>query len=205
MSNRVCSRAVRPISIGSMNTIHPWQLLLITVVGWINRHQQGIIGYLVEENRVLKRQLGGRRVRLTDDERRRLAVKGKALGRRLLGEVATIVTPDTILAWYRHFDRSEMGLLRPKKARTTKNEGRAFGPRGPHGARESDVGIHEDPRSACPRRSRALARNDRQHPEGEWDRAHVRANETNARFCELTGTCSPRPTSSPSRSLDPRV
>ncbi len=61
-----------------MSTIHPWRFLVITVAGWINRHQQDVIDYLVEENRVLKGQLRGRHVRLTDDERRRLAVKGKA-------------------------------------------------------------------------------------------------------------------------------
>ena len=53
------------------------------------------------ENRVLKGQLRGRRLRLTDDERRRLAVKGKALGRNVLEAIATIVTPDTIMRWYR--------------------------------------------------------------------------------------------------------
>ena len=84
-----------------MSTIHPWQLLVITVAGWINRQQQDVIDYLVEENRTLKGQLRGRRLRLTDDERRRLALKGKALGRSVLQTVATIVTPDTILAWYR--------------------------------------------------------------------------------------------------------
>ena len=60
-----------------------------------------IIGYLVEENRILKEQLGGKRLRLTDDQRRRLAATGKALGRRLLVRVATIVTPDTIMRWHR--------------------------------------------------------------------------------------------------------
>ena len=57
--------------------------------------------YLQEENRVLKEQLGGKRLRLTDQQRRRLAVKGKRLGRRVLGQIAGIVTPDTILAWHR--------------------------------------------------------------------------------------------------------
>ena len=46
-----------------------------------NRHQQEVIGYLVEENRVLKEQLKGRRLRLTGEQRRRLAAKGKRLGR----------------------------------------------------------------------------------------------------------------------------
>ncbi len=81
--------------------IQPWQLFIVTVAGWVNRHQQKVIDYLVDENRVLKRQLRGRRFRLADDERRRLAAKGKALGRRVLAEVATMVTPDTIMAWYR--------------------------------------------------------------------------------------------------------
>jgi transposase InsO family protein len=55
----------------------------------------------VEENRVLKAQVQGRRLQLTDDQRRRLAAKGRRLGRRLLSQVATIVTPDTILRWHR--------------------------------------------------------------------------------------------------------
>jgi hypothetical protein len=81
--------------------IQPWIFLVVTVAGWIQREQQLAIEYLLEENRVLKARLRGRRLRLTNDERRRLAVKGKALGRKLLEEVAGIVTPDTLLAWHR--------------------------------------------------------------------------------------------------------
>ena len=73
------------------------QLLLATFAGWVNRHQAQAVDYLVEENRVLKEQLGGKRLRLTNDQRRRLAAKGKRLGRSLLSQVATIVTPDTIM------------------------------------------------------------------------------------------------------------
>jgi len=69
--------------------------------GWVNRQQQQVIDYLLEENRVLREQLGGRRIRLNDAQRRRLAVKGKLLGRKVLNKVAGIVTPDTILRWYR--------------------------------------------------------------------------------------------------------
>src|SRR5262245_42585023 len=79
----------------------PLQVLLVTLAGWINRNQQHVIEYLLEENRVLKKQVKGRRLRLTDDQRRRLAAKGQRLGRRVLGQVATIVTPDTILRWHR--------------------------------------------------------------------------------------------------------
>jgi hypothetical protein len=81
--------------------VYPLQVLLVTLAGWINRHQQHVIEYLVEENRVLKGQLNGRRLRLTDEQRRRLAAKGRRLGRRLLRQVATLVTPDTILRWHR--------------------------------------------------------------------------------------------------------
>ncbi len=84
-----------------MNAFQAWQLLLVTLAGWINRHQQDVIAYIQEETRILKGKLKGRRIRLTDDERRRLAVKGKALGRKILREVASVVTPDTILAWHR--------------------------------------------------------------------------------------------------------
>ena len=80
--------------------IFPLQVLLLTVSGVVNRHQANVIDYLVEENRVLKEQLGGRRLRLTDDQRRRLAAKGKRIGRKALEAVATIVTPDTILRWH---------------------------------------------------------------------------------------------------------
>src|SRR2546425_5923321 len=81
--------------------LSPLRLLLLTLAGWVNRHQQQIIEYLVEENRVLREQLKGRRVRLTDGQRRRLAAKGQPLDRRILRQVATIVTPDTILRWHR--------------------------------------------------------------------------------------------------------
>ena len=65
--------------------------------GWVNRHQQAVIDYLLEENRVLRTVNGSRRPRLTDDQRRRLAVKVHVVGRRHLAAVAGIVTPDTIL------------------------------------------------------------------------------------------------------------
>ncbi len=82
--------------------IQPWTLLVVAVAGWIQREQQAAIVYLIEENRVLKARLHGRKLRFTDDERRRLAAKGKALGRKLLAEVAGIVTPaETLLAWHR--------------------------------------------------------------------------------------------------------
>src|SRR5215831_1593552 len=74
---------------------------LLLFSGWVNRQQQAVIAYLLEENRVLRTVNGTGRLHLTDDQRRRLAVKGHVLGRRHLAAVASIVTPDTILRWYR--------------------------------------------------------------------------------------------------------
>ncbi len=53
-----------------MNTIQAWQLLLVALAGWMNRHQQDVIAYIQEENRILKHKLKGKRIRFTDDERR---------------------------------------------------------------------------------------------------------------------------------------
>jgi putative transposase len=81
--------------------LDPFQFLLVAVAGWMNQRQQQVIEYLQEENRVLREQLGDRRLRFNDDQRRRLAVRAKGLGRKLLAEVASLVTPDTLLAWHR--------------------------------------------------------------------------------------------------------
>lgn len=81
--------------------LDPFQFVLVAVGGWMNQRQQQTIEYLREENRVLREQLGDRRVRFTEDQRRRLAVRAKGLGRKLLAEIATLVTPDTLLFWHR--------------------------------------------------------------------------------------------------------
>ena len=65
------------------------------------RREREAIAYLIEENRLLRRQLGTRRLRLTDDDRRRLAARAYRVGRAALREIATIATPDTLLWWHR--------------------------------------------------------------------------------------------------------
>ena len=75
-------------------------VLIAMVAGWLQRHQQQVITYLLAENRVLKAQFGGRRLRLTDTERRRLAALAHPIGRTRLKEMATIATPDTLRRWY---------------------------------------------------------------------------------------------------------
>jgi hypothetical protein len=78
--------------------LYPFQFVLVAVAGWMNQYQQQTIEHLCEENRVLPEQLGGRRVRFNDDQLRRLAAKANGLGRKLLAELATLVTSDTLLA-----------------------------------------------------------------------------------------------------------
>jgi hypothetical protein len=81
--------------------LDPFRLLLIAIAGWMNHEQQQVIDYLREENRVLRAQIGNRRLRFDDAQRRRLAIRARALARRVLEEVATIVTPETLLRWHR--------------------------------------------------------------------------------------------------------
>jgi transposase InsO family protein len=94
------------------------RIFLAALSGWVDHQQQDVIAYLIEENRTLRAQLGGRRLRVTDEQRRRLARRGKRLGRRVLSQVATIVSPDTILRWHRQ-------LIARKWTYATRRSGRS--------------------------------------------------------------------------------
>ena len=83
------------------SVLQPWQLLLLIFAGTINRDQREVIEYLLTENRVLHENFDNRRILLNDDQRRRLAVKGKVLGRKRLKEIGSLFSPDTILRWHR--------------------------------------------------------------------------------------------------------
>src|SRR5262249_25468944 len=96
------SKAPSLIGFADMPSLpHPLQFVLIALAGWVNQQQCDVIDYLQEENRVLREQLGATPLRAPYDQLRRLAAKARALGRQLLREIATIVTPDTLLAWHR--------------------------------------------------------------------------------------------------------
>src|SRR6516162_3427124 len=75
--------------------------LLVIVSGWVHRHQLTVIEFLQAENRLLKEKLRGKRLRFTDAERALLARKAKAVGRRALWDLDTLVSPDTLLRWHR--------------------------------------------------------------------------------------------------------
>ena len=123
--------------------LKPWQLWIVAMAGWINQQQQEVIEYLRAENQVLKELHGKRRLLLNDDQRRRLAVKGKVLGRKLLKQIATIVTPDTLLLLASAVGRREVG-----RQPATAEEARAAADFGGHhptgradGAGEPELGL----------------------------------------------------------------
>ena len=97
--------------------LQPWQLLVVILTGWLNRRQQAVIDFLLTEVLVLKESNGKRRILLSDEQRRRLAIKGKALGRKTLREIATIVTPDTILRWHRQLVAAKWDYSNRRKAK----------------------------------------------------------------------------------------
>jgi hypothetical protein len=77
-----------------------WKHLLASITGTVDQELLLRNEYLVTENRILRNQINGR-VRLSDGERKALAEIAQKLGKKALEEVATIVKPDTILAWHR--------------------------------------------------------------------------------------------------------
>src|SRR6266508_6570197 len=77
-----------------------WKTLLAYITGSVDQELLLRNEYLVTENRILRNQVKGR-VHLSDGERKTLAEIGKKLGKQALEQVATLVKPDTILAWHR--------------------------------------------------------------------------------------------------------
>lgn len=75
--------------------------LLMVVSGWVHRRQLIVIEFLQAENRLLKERLRGKRIRFTDAERALLARKAKAVGHKVLLELDTLVSPDTLMRWHR--------------------------------------------------------------------------------------------------------
>jgi len=150
--------------------------LLMVVSGWVRRHQLIIIGFLQAENRMLKERLRAKRIRFTDAERALLARKAKAVGRKALLELDTIVSPDTLMRWHRRLVAEKWNLSKRR------------GPGRPGIMREISqliVRMAEDnPGWGHTRIQGALAnlnhrwgRNGCQHIEGERNRARARAGK----------------------------
>ena len=79
--------------------VKPMGMLLMMLAGWINRHQQDVVEYLEEENKVLREKLGTKRILLNDNQRMRLAQLAKRLGRAVLADACGVSSPDTLLKW----------------------------------------------------------------------------------------------------------
>jgi transposase InsO family protein len=91
-----------------------WKQFLAYMTGSVDQELLVRNEYLVTENRILRRQITGR-VRLNDGERKTLAELGKKLGRQALAEVATVVKPETILAWHRRLVAQKFDGSRQRK------------------------------------------------------------------------------------------
>ena len=104
----------------------PWQLFLLILASSVDREQQLRIEYLQSEVAVLKEHIGKKRILLTDEQRRRLAVKGKMIGRKALHEVGSLLTPDTILRWHRQLVNSSQGGGTTRIAKRRKRAGQGF-------------------------------------------------------------------------------
>ena len=79
----------------------PWTMLLMMMAGWLNRHQQDVIEYLKEENKILREKFGKKRILLNDNQKMRLSRLAKKLGRKVLEDACCAFSPDTLLKWHR--------------------------------------------------------------------------------------------------------
>ncbi|HEY8748288.1 MAG TPA: hypothetical protein VIM11_09960 [Tepidisphaeraceae bacterium] len=77
-----------------------WAAILSKLTGTVDQHLVNRNAYLIAENRILRGRVQDR-IRFTDPERIELAITGKLLGQAMLTEIATLITPDTILRWHR--------------------------------------------------------------------------------------------------------
>src|SRR5437870_2859011 len=125
-------------------------MVLGVLTGWLGRREREAIAYLIEENQLLRRQLGTTRLRLTDDDRRRLAARAHRLGRAALREIATIATPDTLLRWHRQLIARKWTYARKASRRGVLLEIQRLVVR--MAEDNPDVGLHPDPRRVEKRR-----------------------------------------------------
>ena len=79
----------------------PLAFLVFLIAGWISRQQLIVIDYMKAENRLLRERLKGRSLRFSDAERTLLARKAFGIPRKVLLDLGTVVTPDTLLRWHR--------------------------------------------------------------------------------------------------------
>jgi len=176
----------------------PWKKMLAYVTGEVNESLLTRVEYLIEENRVLRNQIG-KRILLTDAERRILAEKAVALG-KLMADTVTIVKPETILRWHRRLVARKFDGSKSRK----KHGRQAAHPAGDrktdpgYGKGQSFMGLRQD--SGCHEESRAsdLGPDRRQYPQAQRHRAFRRTGRRTLRgpaSSSNTRTCCGQPTS----------
>jgi hypothetical protein len=138
------------------------QMVLGVLTGWLDRREREAVAYLIEENPLLRRQLGERRLRLTDEDRRRLAARAYRVGSpagdrhdRDAGHRAAVASP---------VDRPEVDVR--QEIRMARCAVRDPSPRRADGDGESDVGLHADPGRAQECRPLRGPLDDSPDPEG---------------------------------------
>jgi hypothetical protein len=148
------------------------RLFLMAVASWWADQRQAAIAYLVEENRSLRAHLRGR-VRLTEEERRRLAMHGRRLGRRRPRSGRDDCHPRHDPALASAARRAEMDVRHSSwTSRRPCGDPRACHP---DGGRESDVGLHADPRRVEKHRTSGQSVDDRADSQGTRDAARTGA------------------------------
>jgi hypothetical protein len=95
----------------------PLQILLAALLGWLERDQRDVMRSSAKRTERSRRSWAAGGFRLNDDQRRRLAVPGWRLGRGMLREVATLVTPDTLLRWHRDLIAQKWTYARQRPGR----------------------------------------------------------------------------------------
>jgi transposase InsO family protein len=155
------------------------QIVLSVPIRWLGRREREAVAYLVEENRLLRRQLGNRRLHLTDDDRRRLAARPHRVGRAALREIATIATPDTLLPWHRRLIARKWTYARRSGRRSVLLEIRQLVVR-----MENPTWLHADPRRAQEPRASSRPIHDRENLESPWSAAGPAAPELVANVSE---------------------
>ncbi len=147
----------------------PWHIAFAALAGWVNERQQQIIEFQNAQIETLLKLHGRKRILLTDDQRRMLAVKAFALGRKALRQLTTIVTPDTILRWHRElvarkwdYSDPQRGVGRPRIRQEIVDLILRFARENPHWGYERIQG------AAVERRLRYLGYHHRQRPQATW-------------------------------------
>jgi hypothetical protein len=145
--------------------------LLMTFSGWVHRRQLTVIEFLQAENRMLKERLRGKRLRFTDAERALLARKAKAIGRKALLELDTLVSPDTLMRWHRRLVAQKWDFSKRRSPGRPRHHARDLRTDCSHGAGKSRMGLHAHPRRVGESEAYGVQRDRCERLEAQWYRA----------------------------------